>query len=133
MEPLREWFCKGVDVTSLAEYEAALCQLDKDPPDIRQCNDNIREERWTHFSLEGVKFPVATVDVSREARQWPSLRETHHPFATDFKGRSLVCASIIGRDETHSEVRRSVDETTNGYPWSQPTTEEAWHAHVEGF
>ena len=28
MEPLREWFCKGADMTSAAEYEAALVQLD---------------------------------------------------------------------------------------------------------
>ena len=37
MEPLREWFCKGADMTSAAEYEAALCKLEYDPPDIRQC------------------------------------------------------------------------------------------------
>ena len=48
MEPLREWFCKGADMTSVAEYEAALCQLEYDPPDIRQYSANIREERWTH-------------------------------------------------------------------------------------
>ena len=56
MEPLREWFCKGADMTSPAEYEAALCQLEDDPPDIRQYNVNIREERWTNFSLEGLSF-----------------------------------------------------------------------------
>ena len=59
MEPLREWFCKCADMTSPAEYEAALCQPEEDRPDIRQRN-NIREERWTNFSLEGVKFPTAT-------------------------------------------------------------------------
>ena len=63
MDPLREWFGKGADMTSPAEYEAAFCQLEQDPPDIRQFNANIPEERWTHFSLEGVKFPAATVDV----------------------------------------------------------------------
>ena len=31
MEPLREWFCKGSDMTSPAEYEAALCQLEENP------------------------------------------------------------------------------------------------------
>ena len=50
-------------MTSPAECEAALRQLEQDPPDIRQLNANIREERRTHFSLEGVKFPAATVDV----------------------------------------------------------------------
>ena len=50
-------------MTSAAEFEAALCQLEDDPPDIREYNVNIREERWTHFSLEGVRFPAMTVDV----------------------------------------------------------------------
>ena len=50
-------------MTSPAEYEVALCQLEDDPPDIRQCNVHIREERWTNFSLEGVKFPAMMVDV----------------------------------------------------------------------
>ena len=63
MEPLREWFCKGADMTSAAEYEAALVQLEEEPPDIKQYNVNIREERWTNFSLEGVRFPAMTVDV----------------------------------------------------------------------
>ena len=63
MEPLRDWFCRGADVTSASEFEASLCQLEDDPPDIREYNANIREERWTHFSLEGVKFPAMTVDV----------------------------------------------------------------------
>ena len=49
MEPLRKWFCKGADMTSPAEYGAVLRQLEEDPPDIRQLNVNIREERWTNF------------------------------------------------------------------------------------
>ena len=38
VEPLREWFSKGADTTSLAG------QLVEDPPDICQYNTNIREE-----------------------------------------------------------------------------------------
>ena len=34
MEALREWFCKGADLTSPAEHEAALYQLEEYPPDI---------------------------------------------------------------------------------------------------
>ena len=52
-------------MTSPAEYEAALCQLEDDPPDIRQYNVNIKEERWTNFYLEGVGFPAMTVDVTQ--------------------------------------------------------------------
>ena len=44
MEPWREWFCKGADMISPAECETALCQLEENPPDIRQYNANIREE-----------------------------------------------------------------------------------------
>ena len=55
-------------MTSPAEYEAALCQLEEDPPDIRQYNANIREERWSHFSLEGVRFPATTVDVIQRGK-----------------------------------------------------------------
>ena len=50
-------------MTSASEFEASLCLLEDDPPDIREYNANIREERWTHFSLEGVRFPATTVDV----------------------------------------------------------------------
>ena len=63
MEPLSEWFCKGADVTSPAEFEAALSQLEIRPPNIRDVNDNIREEGWNNFSLEGLKFPTVTIDV----------------------------------------------------------------------
>ena len=68
MEPLREWFCKGADMTSAAESEAALVQLEEEPPDIRHYNANIREERWTNFSLEGVRFPAMTVDVIHQSQ-----------------------------------------------------------------
>ena len=63
MEPLRDWFCRGADMTSASEFEASLRLLEDNPPDIRDYNANIREERWTHFSLEGVRFPAMTVDV----------------------------------------------------------------------
>ena len=69
MEPLREWFCRGADVTSSAECKAALCQLEDDPPDIRQCNVNIREERWSNFSMEGVRTSY------REEKLWLSSKE----------------------------------------------------------
>ena len=52
-------------MTSAAEYEAVLCQLEDDPPDIRQYNVNIREEQWTNFSLEGVRFPAMSYREER--------------------------------------------------------------------
>ena len=53
MEPLGEWF---------VEFGAAISQLERDPPNIRDVNDNLWEERWTNFSLDGVKFPSHTID-----------------------------------------------------------------------
>ena len=65
-------------MTSLAEYEAALSQLEKEePPDIRQHNANIKEERWSHLSLEGVRLPALTVDVTQR-RGLGYLRKGSH-------------------------------------------------------
>ena len=45
-------------MTSAAEeIEAALCQLEKDPPDSRQYNVNIREERWSNFYVGRCQVP----------------------------------------------------------------------------
>ena len=38
-------------MTSPAEFEAALCQLECNPPETHLVNDNVREERWTLTSL----------------------------------------------------------------------------------
>ena len=42
MEPLREWFCRAADMTSPLDIEAAISQFERDPPHIRDINDNIR-------------------------------------------------------------------------------------------
>ena len=52
-------------MTSPFEFEAVIVQLEKDPPSIRDTNDNIRDERRTNFSLE-VKFPSLTIDVVKQ-------------------------------------------------------------------
>ena len=130
MEPLREWFCKGADMTSPAEYEAALCQLEGDPPDIRQYNANIREERL----LIG-RSKVSSHDgrCHTERRSFGYLRKRfRHSFPADIKSRSSVHSSIVGRNKRTLEVYRRVDETTKDYPWSVPITEERWHPHAEG-
>ena len=126
MEPLREWFCKGSDMTSA---EAALCQLENDPPDIRQYNANIREERWTNFSLEGVRFPAMTIDV-REALAIFERDLIH--FQQISRAAALYIWALLGGIKRALEIYRRVDETTKNYPWSAPTTEEQWHSHAEG-
>ena len=43
MDQLHEWFCEGADMTSPAEYEATLRQLEQASPDMLQYNDSIQE------------------------------------------------------------------------------------------
>ena len=133
MEPLREWFCKGADMTSAAEYEAALVQLEDEPPDIKLYNVNIREERWTNFSLEGVRFPAVTVDViQREEALAIFERDLIIHFQQISKAAALYVRALLGGVKRALEIYRRVDETTKNFPWSLPTTEEKWHAHAEG-
>ena len=133
MEPLREWFCKGADMTSAAEYEAALCQLEDDPPDIRQYNVNIREERWTNFSLEGVRFPAMTVDVIQRGEALAIFeRDLIIHFQQISRAAALYIRALLGGIKRALEVYRRVDDTTKNFPWSVPTTEEKWHSHAEG-
>ena len=133
MEPLRDWFCKGADMTSAAEYEAALVQLEEDPPDIRQYNVNIREERWTNFSLEGVRFPAMTVDVIQRGEALAIFeRDLIIHFQQISKAAALYVRALLGGVKRALEIYRRVDESTKNFPWSTPTTEEKWHTHAEG-
>ena len=118
-------------MTSPAEYEAALCQLEEDPPDIRQFNANILEERWTHFSLEGVKFPAATVDVIQR-REALAIFERDLIIHFQQRAAALYVRALLGGVKRALEVYRRVNETTKNHPWSLPTTEELWHEHAEG-
>ena len=86
-------------MTSAAEYEAALVRLEEEPPDIRQYNANIRDERWTNFSLEGVRFPAMTVDVIQRGEALAIFERLDNPLPTDIKGRCLVCASSTRRNQ----------------------------------
>ena len=117
MEPLRDWFCKGADVTSAAEYEAALCQLEEDPPDIRQYNVNIREERWSNFSLEGVRFPAMTVDVIQRREALAIFeRDLITHFQQISRAADLYIRALLGGIKRALEVYRRVDETTKNFP-----------------
>ena len=132
-EPLREWFCKGADMTSPAEHKAALCQLEDDPPDIRQYNVNIREERWTNFSLEGVRFPAMTVDVIQGGEALAIFERDLVIHLQQISRAAALCVrALLGGIKRTLEIYRRVDETTKNYPWSVPTTEEKWHTHAEG-
>ena len=133
MEPLRDWFCKRADMTSAAEFEAALCQLEVDPPDIREYNANIREERWTHFSLEGIRFPAMTVDVIQRGEALAIFeRDLMIHFQQISRAAALYIRALLGGVKRALEVYRRVDATTTNYPWSMATTEEKWHSHAEG-
>ena len=133
MEPLRDWFCRGADMTSASEFEASLCLLEEDPPDIRDYNANIREERWTHFSLEGVRFPAITVDVIQRGEALAVFeRDLIIHFQQISRAAALYVRALLGGVKRTLEVYRRVDGTTKNYPWSALTTEEKWHSHAEG-
>ena len=119
-------------MTSAAEYEAALCELEDDPPDIRQYNVNIREERWTNFSLEGVRFPAMTVDLIQRGEALAIFeRDLIIHFQQISRAGALYMRALLGGIKRALEIYRRVDETTKNYPWSVPTTEEKWHPHAE--
>ena len=120
-------------MTSTSEFEAALCQLEDDPPDIREYNANIREERWTHFSLEGVHFPALTVDVIQRGEALAVFeRDLIIHFQQISRAAALYVRALLGGVKRALEVYRRVDDTTKNYPWATMTTEERWHSHAEG-
>ena len=53
------------DVTSSLGFEAAISQLARDPPNIRDINDNINKETWTNFSLEVSSFRATPFPLLR--------------------------------------------------------------------
>ena len=111
MGPLREWFCKGAAMTCPIEYEAPLRQLEQNPPEISLCNDNIREERWTHFSLERVKFPTATVDVIQRGEALAIFeRDLIIHFQQISKEAALYVRALLGGIKRTLEVYHRVPE-----------------------
>ena len=117
-------------MTSASEFEASLCLLEDDPPDIREYNANIREERWTHFSLEGVRFPAMTVDVIQRGEALAVFeRDLIIHFQQISRAAALYVRALLGGVKRALEVYRRVDDTTKNYPWSIVTTEEKWHSH----
>ena len=106
-------------MTSPAEYEAALCQLEQDPPDIRQLNANIREERWTRFSLEGVKFRAATVDVIQRNEALAMIeRDLIIHFQQISWAAALYIRALLGGVKRALDIYRRVNENHHGQ--SQP-------------
>ena len=107
-------------MTSASEFEASLCLLEEDPLDIRDYNVNIREERWTHFNLEGVKFPAMTVDVIQRGEALAVFeRDLIIHFQQISRAAALYVRALLGGVKRALEVYRRVDDTTritNGQP-----------------
>ena len=100
---------------------------------IRQFYVNIREERWTNFSLKGVTFPAMTVDVIQRGEALAIFeRDLIIHFQQISRAATLYIRALLGGIKRTLEVYRRVDDTTKNYPWSIPTTEEKWHTHAEG-
>ena len=57
MEPLREWFCRGADTTSPAEFEAALYQLETNPPNISRTGNSQGLTTINSSYLQGIDAP----------------------------------------------------------------------------
>ena len=70
MEPLRDWFCKGADMTSASEFEASLRLLEDNPPDIKglQCKYKGRKVDSFHFRRSQIS--------SHDSRCDPTWRST---------------------------------------------------------
>ena len=84
-------------MTHALEYEAALTQLEEEPPDIKHYNANIREERWTSFSLEGVRFPAMTVDVIQRGEALAIFeRDLIIHFQQISKAAALYVRALVG-------------------------------------
>ena len=112
-------------MTSAAEFEAALCQVESDPPEIRQYieyNVNIRKERWTHFSLEGVRFPAMTVDVIQRGEALAIFeRDLIIHFQQIPRAAALYIRALLGGVKRALEVYRRLEQTTVGSkPESNP-------------
>ena len=117
MEPLRERFCRGADVTSpaeFAEFEAAISQMETYPPSIKDVNANIREGRWTNFSLKGVRFPTATIDVVRRGEALANFeRDLVIHFQRISKAAALYTKALAGGVRRALDIYRRVDIVTN--------------------
>ena len=93
-----------------------LVQLEEEPLDIRHYNANIREERWTNFSLEGVRFPAMTVDVIQRGEALAIFeRDLIIHFQQISKAAALYVRALLGGIKRALEVYRRVDGTTT--PW----------------
>ena len=85
---------------------------EEDPPDIRQSNVNIREERWSNFSLEGVRFPAMTVHVIQRGEALAIFeRDLIIHFQQISRAAALYIRALLGGIKGALEVYRRVDET----------------------
>ena len=70
---------------------------------------NIRQERWTNFSLDGVKFPAMTVDVIQRGEALAIFERVHFP--TDIKSRSSIYSFELCWEGSR-EMLKSTEEWT---------------------
>ena len=93
----------------------------------------MKEERWTHFSLEGVKFPTVTIDVVKRGEAITTFeRDLIIHFQQISEAAALYARALLGGVRRALEIYRRGDRVTNNYRWVDLTTEEQWHYHAEG-
>ena len=87
----------------------------------------------TILSLEGVKFPTATVDVIQRGEALAIFeRDLIIHFQQISKAAALHVHPLLDGIKRTLGVYRKVDAATNNHPWPEPTTEEVCHCHAEG-
>ena len=99
-----------------AEHEATLRQLEQSPPELCLLSDHIQEEKWT-FSLEGAKFPTATVDVIQKGEALATFeRNLLIHFQQISKAAALYVRALLSGRRRALEMYHRVDTDTNNDP-----------------
>ena len=79
--------------------------MEREPPNARDVNDNIHEERWTHVSLEGVRFPSNTIDVVKRGEALANFERELVIHCQQISKEALYAKTLLGG------VRRALEIT----------------------
>ena len=122
-------------MTSPAECEAALRQLEQAPPVMITSGKRGRHTslwRESDFLQQLVRFPTAIVDVIQRGEALAIFERDLMIHFQQISKAAALYVRALGVIKRALEVYCRVDDTTNTYPWPLPTTEEIWHSHAEG-
>ena len=104
---------QGSRLTSLADHQVTLHQLEANPPEIRGNHDNTTVERWT-FSVEVLQFPTTTVDTVKRGEALANFeREFIIHFRTISKAADVYAKAV--------KLWKSIGDVpvTQDYDWTK--------------